>query len=89
MRGGSTSGKGHSSGLFGFDGLLRGEISNLSFGFRGISNIRESIHAVFRHHAILDAGMDDTIAKFRRIALVLRAYRLYWFLYRSVTLTYH
>ncbi|KAL7558641.1 hypothetical protein ACA910_019470 [Epithemia clementina (nom. ined.)] len=37
---------------------ISGGISNLSFGFRGVTKIRESIHAVFLHHAILDAGMD-------------------------------
>jgi 5-methyltetrahydrofolate--homocysteine methyltransferase len=37
---------------------ISGGISNLSFGFRGVTKIRESIHAVFLHHAILEAGMD-------------------------------
>jgi 5-methyltetrahydrofolate--homocysteine methyltransferase len=37
---------------------ISGGISNLSFGFRGVNKIRESIHAVFLHHAILDSGMD-------------------------------
>mmetsp|Transcript_2486 Transcript_2486/g.3653 ORF Transcript_2486/g.3653 Transcript_2486/m.3653 type:complete len:1363 (+) Transcript_2486:159-4247(+) len=37
---------------------ISGGISNLSFGFRGVTKIRESIHSVFLHHAILDAGMD-------------------------------
>merc|ERR1712127_491218 len=37
---------------------ISGGISNLSFGFRGVTKIRESIHAVFLHHAILDSGMD-------------------------------
>merc|ERR1712127_600674 len=37
---------------------ISGGISNLSFGFRGVMKIRESIHAVFLHHAILDSGMD-------------------------------
>merc|ERR1712238_522242 len=37
---------------------ISGGISNLSFGFRGVTKIRESIHSVFLHHAILDHGMD-------------------------------
>ena len=37
---------------------ISGGISNLSFGFRGVMKIRESIHSVFLHHAILDSGMD-------------------------------
>eukprot|EP00588_Corethron_pennatum_P005273 CAMPEP_0194300828 /NCGR_PEP_ID=MMETSP0169-20130528/61466_1 /TAXON_ID=218684 /ORGANISM="Corethron pennatum, Strain L29A3" /LENGTH=1546 /DNA_ID=CAMNT_0039051037 /DNA_START=401 /DNA_END=5038 /DNA_ORIENTATION=- len=37
---------------------ISGGISNLSFGFRGVMKIRESIHAVFLHHAIMEGGMD-------------------------------
>ena len=37
---------------------VSGGISNLSFGFRGVNKIRESIHSIFLHHAIVDAGMD-------------------------------
>jgi len=37
---------------------ISGGISNLSFGFRGVMKIRESIHAVFLHHAITESGMD-------------------------------
>ena len=37
---------------------ISGGISNLSFGFRGVNVVRESIHAIFLHHAILDSGMD-------------------------------
>merc|ERR1712032_69452 len=37
---------------------VSGGISNLSFGFRGVMKIRESIHAVFLYHAILESGMD-------------------------------
>ena len=37
---------------------VSGGISNLSFGFRGVNIIRESIHSVFLHHAITEAGMD-------------------------------
>ena len=37
---------------------ISGGISNLSFGFRGVTKIRESIHSVFLHHAILNHGMD-------------------------------
>jgi 5-methyltetrahydrofolate--homocysteine methyltransferase len=37
---------------------ISGGISNLSFGFRGVTKIRESIHGVFLHHAILESGMD-------------------------------
>ena len=37
---------------------VSGGISNLSFGFRGVMKIRESIHSVFLNHAILESGMD-------------------------------
>ena len=37
---------------------VSGGISNLSFGFRGVNLVRESIHAVFLHHAIKSSGMD-------------------------------
>ena len=37
---------------------ISGGISNLSFGFRGVTKIRESIHAVFLQHCILESGMD-------------------------------
>merc|ERR1719428_1900520 len=37
---------------------ISGGVSNLSFGFRGVNVIRESIHAVFLHHACIDSGMD-------------------------------
>lgn len=37
---------------------ISGGISNLSFGFRGVNKIRESIHSIFLHHAIIDSGMD-------------------------------
>ena len=37
---------------------ISGGISNLSFGFRGVNKVRESIHSVFLYHAIKDAGMD-------------------------------
>ena len=37
---------------------ISGGISNLSFGFRGVTKVRESIHAVFLRHAILEYGMD-------------------------------
>jgi 5-methyltetrahydrofolate--homocysteine methyltransferase len=37
---------------------ISGGISNLSFGFRGVGKIRESIHSVFLHHAITESGMD-------------------------------
>jgi len=37
---------------------ISGGISNLSFGFRGVTKIRESIHSVFLHHCILESGMD-------------------------------
>jgi len=36
---------------------VSGGVSNLSFGFRGLNALRESIHAVFLYHAI-KAGMD-------------------------------
>eukprot|EP00928_Gymnodinium_smaydae_P030077 TRINITY_DN2245_c0_g1_i4.p1 TRINITY_DN2245_c0_g1~~TRINITY_DN2245_c0_g1_i4.p1 ORF type:complete len:1085 (+),score=265.36 TRINITY_DN2245_c0_g1_i4:303-3257(+) len=37
---------------------VSGGVSNLSFGFRGVNVVRESIHAVFLHHCCLDSGMD-------------------------------
>ena len=37
---------------------VSGGISNLSFGFRGVMKIRESIHSVFLQHCILESGMD-------------------------------
>jgi len=37
---------------------ISGGVSNLSFGFRGVNIIRESIHSVFLHHACMDSGMD-------------------------------
>jgi len=37
---------------------ISGGISNLSFGFRGVNKIRESIHSVFLHNAIMNSGMD-------------------------------
>merc|ERR1712238_257936 len=37
---------------------ISGGISNLSFGFRGVTKIRESIHSVFLHKCILESGMD-------------------------------
>jgi 5-methyltetrahydrofolate--homocysteine methyltransferase len=37
---------------------ISGGVSNLSFGFRGVNVVRESIHAVFLHHACVDSGMD-------------------------------
>jgi 5-methyltetrahydrofolate--homocysteine methyltransferase len=37
---------------------VSGGISNLSFGFRGVNKIRESIHSVFLDRAIKEAGMD-------------------------------
>jgi len=37
---------------------ISGGISNLSFGFRGVNKVRESIHSIFLHHAVADAGMD-------------------------------
>ncbi|MGA1608899.1 MAG: homocysteine S-methyltransferase family protein, partial [Planctomycetota bacterium] len=37
---------------------ISGGVSNLSFGFRGVNSIRESIHAVFLYHACVESGMD-------------------------------
>ncbi|KAJ1460451.1 vitamin B12-dependent methionine synthase [Pelagophyceae sp. CCMP2097] len=37
---------------------ISGGVSNLSFGFRGVNVIRESIHAVFLYHACVRSGMD-------------------------------
>ena len=37
---------------------VSGGISNLSFGFRGVNKIRESIHSVFSNAAIVQGGMD-------------------------------
>merc|ERR1712087_597329 len=46
---------------------ISGGISNLSFGFRGVTMIRESIHSVFLHHAILDSGMDVGIVNAKEL----------------------
>merc|ERR1712060_383889 len=37
---------------------ISGGVSNLSFGFRGVSKVREAIHAVFLHHACIESGID-------------------------------
>ena len=37
---------------------ISGGVSNLSFGFRGVNVVRESIHAYFLHHACVASGMD-------------------------------
>jgi 5-methyltetrahydrofolate--homocysteine methyltransferase len=37
---------------------ISGGISNLCLGFRGVNKDRESIHSIFLHHAVADAGMD-------------------------------
>jgi len=49
---------------------ISGGISNLSFGFRGVMKIRESIHAVFLHHAILEAGMDVGIVNAKEMLAI-------------------
>ena len=46
---------------------ISGGISNLSFGFRGVTKIRESIHAVFLKHAILESGMDVGIVNAKEL----------------------
>ena len=46
---------------------ISGGISNLSFGFRGVQKIRESIHAVFLEHAILESGMDMGIVNAKEL----------------------
>eukprot|EP00934_Nitzschia_sp_Nitz4_P004784 Nitzschia sp. Nitz4//scaffold86_size83305//70770//74855//NITZ4_005273-RA/size83305-processed-gene-0.109-mRNA-1//-1//CDS//3329559283//4774//frame0 len=49
---------------------VSGGISNLSFGFRGVTKIRESIHAVFLHHAILESGMDVGIVNAKEMLAI-------------------
>ena len=49
---------------------ISGGISNLSFGFRGVTKIRESIHAVFLHNAILESGMDVGIVNAKELLSV-------------------
>jgi len=49
---------------------ISGGISNLSFGFRGVTKIRESIHAVFLHHAILESGMDVGIVNAKEMLAI-------------------
>ena len=49
---------------------ISGGISNLSFGFRGVTKIRESIHAVFLQHAILESGMDVGIVNSKELLSV-------------------
>ena len=46
---------------------ISGGISNLSFGFRGVNKVRESIHGVFLHHAILESGMDVGIVNSKEL----------------------
>jgi len=46
---------------------ISGGISNLSFGFRGVTKIRESIHSVFLHHAITESGMDVGIVNAKEL----------------------
>ena len=49
---------------------ISGGISNLSFGFRGVTKIRESIHSVFLHHAILESGMDVGIVNAHEMLMI-------------------
>merc|ERR1711871_1013528 len=49
---------------------ISGGISNLSFGFRGVNKIRESIHSVFLYNAITTAGMDVGIVNCREMLMV-------------------
>jgi len=49
---------------------ISGGISNLSFGFRGVTKIRESIHAVFLHHAIMESGMDVGIVNAKEMYML-------------------
>ncbi|KAJ8598271.1 hypothetical protein CTAYLR_005991 [Chrysophaeum taylorii] len=49
---------------------ISGGVSNLSFGFRGVNIIRESIHAVFLHHACVDSGMDMGIVNAKEMLAV-------------------
>ena len=46
---------------------ISGGISNLSFGFRGVTKIRESIHSVSLHYAILGLGMDVGIVNLNEL----------------------
>ena len=46
---------------------VSGGISNLSFGFRGVTKIRESIHEVFLYHTIMDSGMYVGIVNCREL----------------------
>ena len=49
---------------------ISGGISNLSFGFRGVTKIHESIHSVSLHHAILEAGMDVGIINAKKLMAI-------------------
>jgi 5-methyltetrahydrofolate--homocysteine methyltransferase len=49
---------------------VSGGISNLSFGFRGVNKIRESIHSVFLYNAITTAGMDVGIVNCKEMYMV-------------------
>ena len=40
---------------------ISGGVSNLSFGFRGVNNIREAIHSVFLYHAVNNGDVVDGI----------------------------
>ena len=50
---------------------ISGGISNLSFGFRGVNKVRESIHAVFLYNAIIEAGMDVGIVNAKEMLHIL------------------
>lgn len=47
---------------------ISGGLSNLSFGFRGLNELRESMHAVFLYHAIKE-GMDMGIVNAGQIPI--------------------
>ena len=49
---------------------ISGGISNLSFGFRGVTKIRESIHAIFLHNAIMESGMDVGIVNAKEMLMI-------------------
>lgn len=48
---------------------ISGGLSNLSFSFRGLNDLREAMHSVFLYHAIDQGGMDMGIVNAGKLPL--------------------
>ncbi len=48
---------------------ISGGLSNLSFSFRGLNDLREAMHTVFLYHAISKGGMDMGIVNAGKLPL--------------------